>query len=60
MTRRPRTVSGWIDQLNARVRKLELARSQKVGKWVLEERQSDGVLVARHTVTGTVVDVAVP
>lgn len=57
---RPRTIVGWIDLLNARVRRLELARTQSVGRWVLEERRTDGALVARHTGTGTVFVLSLP
>lgn len=57
---RPRTIPGWIDLLNVRIRKLELARNQTVGRWVLEERRTDGALVARHVGTGTVVVLGLP
>ena len=57
---RPKTVTGWIDLTNYRLRRLELARSQNIGKWLLEERRSDGALVARHRTTGTVIELGLP
>lgn len=60
MADRPRTIPGWIDLLNLRVRRLELARSQHVGRWVLEERRADGALVARNISTGTVIELGLP
>lgn len=57
---RPKTITLWIEQLDARLRRLELARRTTVGPYVLEIRVPDGALVARHAVTGTVTVVALP
>lgn len=56
---RPEDVAALLSQMREQIRRLEQAKVQAVGHWVLHENDA-GELVAHNTISGAVRVVALP